>query len=376
MIKVLEVVHSLDVGGIETFVASIQDHVDQREFEVIYLCIGSPGRQIGRAEARIIEKRGTVHWLPCLSLKIGSYQPSSLRRLALFLDGTKPDVVHIHVDGADLVAWMARKRNIPVIRHSHNTRFSKPSGRVRSVIKPLAFRAVRMIVSSGESMRLACSQNAGEFLFGKAAFEVIPNGIDLNRFSFDAERRSRTRRDLGVESSEILLLNIGRCANQKNQWFALEIAAELACRKIEGSLVVVGDGPLIGELQAYAAQLGLDPDKVFLGARDDVADLYSAADVFLLTSLYEGFPISLVEAQANGLVCIVPDNVSKEVDLTGQVMFLPLADGVAKWVDTIGGMSRSRQLANLGGALQSYDFVSVIRRLEDIYRDVTKEPMI
>lgn len=237
-----------------------------------------------------------------------------------------------------LYAGFAKWAGVPRrIVHSHNSGLEK--SRARS-IKYMAHRLSRILFSGFATDYWACSDKAAEFLFPaktakKALF--VPNAIETERYAFCAQSRQRVRSEIHSESSYIVG-NIGRCVQQKNQSFLLDVFAGLLKQRPEARLLLVGDGPLLPELKQKAGQLGIGDACIFYGAAkaEEIPALLSAMDVFCLPSCLEGNPVSAIEAQASGLPCLLADTITRQAKILQQTAFLPIMDkGAEKWVDML-----------------------------------------
>ncbi|NLP48779.1 MAG: glycosyltransferase family 1 protein [Clostridiales bacterium] len=186
-------------------------------------------------------------------------------------------------------------------------------------------------------MYLACSKKAGQWLYGDIGdrLTLVPNGIKVSDFAFNLEKRIATRSRLRLEEGQVALGHVGRLAEVKNHKFLLGVFAAFRSKQPNSTLLLVGEGPLEEELKDECKFLGLESEVRFLGYREDVADLIQAFDVFVLPSFSEGFPITLVEAQACGLPCVVADNITQEVDITGLVSFVSLENSAERWAELI-----------------------------------------
>jgi glycosyltransferase involved in cell wall biosynthesis len=177
--------------------------------------------------------------------------------------------------------------------------------------------------------RFACSAATGRFLyhdllFREQHFEIIPNAIETQHFIFDRSVREVYRALLGIKDS-VVLGTIGRMVLQKNHLFLIRIFDKIR-RHIPGAkLLLIGNGPLAGEIQKQIQDMQLEQDIMCLGERTDVPCLLQAMDIFLLPSVFEGLPISCLEAQASGLPCILSDAITREAGWREQVCFLPLS---------------------------------------------------
>lgn len=276
------------------------------------------------------------------------------------------EVVHIHIPNAAFaVLRSAKKYGVPVrILHSHNARGA--DGAVKKIRNFLLNKwGIRYA-----NRYFACSEAAGTYLYGKRKIKkhqvwVINNAIDLKCYAFREERREQIRRQYGIGPEEMLLGNVGRFVEQKNQTRLLEIFAE-AEKKLDVKLILLGDGELREELKNKAEQLGIAEKVIFAGVVDDVENYLSAMDVFLLPSLYEGLPVVCVEAQAAGLPCLVSANVTREIKLIDRVYFIENGE-TAKWCEMLEELAHDMGTRKSGLKLDAYDIEKQAERLEKIY---------
>ena len=182
----------------------------------------------------------------------------------------------------------------------------------------------------------ACSKAAADFLFGEQIpgdmIRIMPNAIDLSKFAYNQEIRSRYRREYGLENC-FVIGHVGRFVYQKNHEFLIKVFYEVSKEICNARLVLLGEGELITKIQRQVEEYNLNNKVLFLGKRDDVNNWYQAMDVFCLPSRFEGLGIVLVEAQAAGLPCNVSLKVPNEADLSDNIVKLPLS--VADWVRQI-----------------------------------------
>jgi len=223
---------------------------------------------------------------------------------------------------------------------------------------------------------IACSDDAGKWLYGKNVvhnprYEVWKNGIDVQAFRFDGERRDRVRAQLGV-TDQVVLGHVGRFIPVKNHKFLIKVFKAYHETQPKSVLLLVGEGPLVEEAKELANELGIGEHVLFLGVRKDIPDLLAAMDCFLLPSLYEGFPISAVEAQASGLECFISDRVPHDIQITDDLTFIPIDEGVQPWCDALlaSHNSSDRDQAYKKVVDQGYDITEMAAYVERFYRDV------
>lgn len=182
-------------------------------------------------------------------------------------------------------------------------------------------------------------------MFNNRKFCVINNAIAPKKFEFNEKHREEIRKEFGIEKEEILIGNIGRLSQQKNQTILLEIAKELIKKNVKFKIIIVGDGPLENELKLKREKYNLEKQVFFVNTRNDVYKFYSAFDLFVLPSIYEGLPVVSVEAQCNGLPCLFSNTITEEVKINDNIEFLPI-NCIEKWVEKISTLPKRLQENN------------------------------
>lgn len=259
--------------------------------------------------------------------------------------------------------------------HSHNTRDDDSHNFIQRCIG--IFNKLLMITTV--THRVACGKMAGEFLFGKKNFTVIPVCVDSEKFAYNSCLRKRKRSYLGIENN-FVIGNVARFNRQKNQLFLLDIFAEIKKYISHAVLLLVGGHDLPGDDDCFLSvrdkvhQLGLEKDVIFLGMRDDIPELMQAMDVFVLPSLFEGFPVVGIESQAAGLPTIFSDEITKEIGVTKLAYFLSLAkqDEWVKRILKLSNVNFDRALTRTYIADAGYDIKQTARIIESYYVGIVK----
>lgn len=279
------------------------------------------------------------------------------------------DIVHDHGNSSMMaveltIAKLAGVKNR--IAHSHNS--TCPNMRVHRLLNPY-FRAVY-------TKALACGQLAGDWLFGEGNFEVLPNGFHTENFVFSKENRDAIRTELGVKKQQ-LIGHVGRINEQKNQEYLLEIFKEVAAMRNDATLLIVGTGPDEEKIKTRVQEHPYKERIILYGETDNPTAFYSAMDVFAFPSRYEGLPVVLLEAQISGLLCIVSDKVTREVDL-GNINWQSIDDDPKRWANAILSVEyrseeertayRKKHLEEI----QRYDITQSVKQLDRIYTDMMK----
>lgn len=186
----------------------------------------------------------------------------------------------------------------------------------------------------------SCSEDAAKWMFGPSLWKnkpsyLVRNRIDLSLYQKNPEKREEKRGLLKAEEQTLVIGHTGRLAPGKNHEFMLHILKEILTQKKEVILLFLGDGELLESLEHLADELGVSSFVRFMGRRSDVADWLQAMDVFLFPSDHEGLPLSLIEAQAAGLPCVISDAVPKESGITPICRFLSLEEPLDEWAGAV-----------------------------------------
>jgi len=304
-IRVLHAVVNMNRGGAETLIMNLYRNIDLSKIQFDFLT-----SKEGVFDQEIIEMGGRIHRIPYIT--DGGHK-NYIRHLdQFFKENAHYNIVHSHMDKmSGFVLRAAKKAGVPTrIAHSHNTQ--SEGGLAAKIYKSYAGSQIPKV----STHYLACSNVAAKWLFKRKASSstLLKNGIDINKFSFSKAIRDQMRDDLGIETGELVVGHIGRFNHQKNHSFLIDIFKELLRTVPNAVLILAGDGPLRSVIEEKVKHLNLENKVQFLGIRSDVEFLLQAFDVFVFPSLHEGLPITLIEAQASGLPCVISDVISGEVD--------------------------------------------------------------
>lgn len=357
MIRVLQVVTNMDRGGLESMLMNYYRHIDREKIQFDFLV----HRQERAAFDDEIEALGgRIYRLPRLVPWSKSYL-SALNRF--FDEHTGYKVVHVHQDClSSVILKAAKQHDVPVrIAHSHSANQDK------NLKYPIKLWYKRSIPEYATNL-FACGKDAGDWMFGGASYQIINNAIDVAAYTYDPTKRQEMRRQLGLEN-ELTIGHVGRFSQPKNHPFLLDIFTSLLKKEPDAVLLLVGGGADMPKIQAKAQELGIAERVRFLGVRSDVADLMQTMDVFVFPSLYEGLPVTMVEAQAAGLPCIISDKVPSECILTeGVVNIMPLSASPEAWAEKILSMravprtDRHEEIAAHG-----FDITTEAVKLQEFY---------
>ena len=305
----------------------------QNSFQVDYLALGSQPFEQYR---EIIETSRSK----LISLGIHSSGINRLLeiliRLFLFLKNRNYDIIHINSGVPSMVYMCCLASRLAKVRviiaHSHNTYYSRAKRRIPNIF----FKSRISIISD---YLYACSETAAGSMFSERIlrnheWHFIPNAILASRFEFSKEERLRERAKLDLTGKHIIG-HVGSFKEQKNHEYLIRVFAEIYKKDEDARLLLVGTGDREDYIRSFVQRMGVEKQVIFLGQRSDVNLLLNAMDVFILPSKWEGFPVVLVEAQANGLRCFVSDTITPEVVLSDLVSFFSLEENPARCAERI-----------------------------------------
>jgi len=368
-IKILHVVGGMNRGGTETWLMGMLRHSERTQFHFDFL-VHTDQPCAYDEEIRTLGSR----IIPCLHPEQPWRYAQSFRQI-LHTYGPYA-VVHSHVHHySGFVMRLARQAGVPVrIAHSHTT--SPKQG--QKLIRRLYFELMEQQIRANATVGLAVSRQAAEALFGSAwtidsRWHVLYCGIDMAPFRKAVDPVS-VRAQLHIPPDAFVIGHVGRFVEVKNHSFLLDIAAEIARREPLMHLLLIGDGNLRSQIEQRVAEVGLTNRVIFTGERSDIAQLLrGAVDVLVLPSLYEGLPITGIEAQAAGLPLFLSDVVTDELDeITLLVQRISLSESALTWAELILSKHHSMREVSQASAVAAmersrFNVDTNIRQLNKIY---------
>ncbi len=289
-----------------------------------------------------------------------------INKLRKLMAREKYDVIHVNGNSATttielLVAKVAGVSNRIVHNHNSTCTYKCASAILSPVFNRLYTSAI------------ACSELAGDWIFGRDNYIVLNNAIDVERYSYDNTARSEIRKKYDIHDTDVVVGHVGKLVEQKNHEYLINVFSCFHQKIPHTKLLLVGDGVLRDKIESEVKSKSLDDCVIFAGMQDDASFFYSAMDVFVFPSKWEGLPLSLVEAQASGLRCVVSDKITKNVDVTGQVTFLSYNEDEEQWcnhiismldIDRTEASRKSISMIKKNG----YDIETNVACLEKIYK--------
>ena len=300
--------------------------------------------------------------------------PSPKKKLFVFVleylklcENEKFDIIHINMlSAANILPLLCAKisgcKNIIV--HSHN---ASTVGFYRHVLHFTNKFFVKLFANH----YFSCSNAAAKFMFGnKKNVEIIRNAIDISKYKFDVENRKNFRKKINLPQNSILIGHIGRFEKQKNHKFIIRVFNEIFQKNANAFLILIGGGYTMKSIEKLVKKLELAKRVIFYGKTNNTAEIYSAMDLFLLPSFFEGLPVVGIEAQCNGLPVLASTGISAEIQITDLVCRLDLSDGEREWADKSQEMLSRTYERNLFAKeveKAGYNIEEKVKNLADLY---------
>ena len=363
-VRVLHVVGIMNRAGTETMLMNIYRQIDKEKVQFDFVSYsneeGHYDEEIKSLGGRVVKLSNTqsVKDLYHVIKKHGPYQ--ALHAHTLF-----------HCGVANIAAILT---GIPIrISHAHTTLDKNDK-----ISRKIYVKLMRLVINMASTQKLACSKEAGKYLFGQRSlqepsYNYFPNVINyfdlLNKSEEDVDQFKSVQ---GLEN-KVVIGHIGRFIDAKNHSFLLEIFKTVLKKEPKARLLLVGDGDLREQVEGKAKREGIYKMIRFVGIRDDIATMLQSMDVFVFPSIYEGLGLVLLEAQASGVPCIVSESVQPEADLNlGLFTKRSLEESSETWAQTIlenvGKKEQSKEQIISSFEKNQYSLDQGISKLLNIYK--------
>lgn len=365
-LRILQITGTMNMGGIENFLINLYRCIDRSKIQFDFIINDTGKENIFEKEIEILG--GKIFKIPSIVNKGHFAYIKTLRKI--FRENNY-QIVHSHYNTiSGFILNEAKKCGIKNrIAHSHTApgkdiRYTRLSGFYKMYSKSL--------INKNSTLRFACSKEAGQWLYGNNDFKIIKNGIIAKKYIYDIKIRENKRKELNLLKNDIVISHIGSFSDVKNHNFIIRIFNELVKLNSNYKLILVGDGELRTEIEKQVKNLNLIERVLFLGIRQDVNELLQAFDLFLFPSLYEGLPVTMIEAQASGLKSFISDTISKEVDLNCKLIeWLSLNKSAKEWavyIDNNKKYERKNTFEKIKVA--GYDSEENAKKIEKLYLEL------
>lgn len=365
-IKVLYFIDRMLKGGIQALVVDIARNINKDKFQLDCLLLDD-GKKY-ELEDTLKELNCNVYKLENIWIRTPFDYIRYYKEMSKFFKtkGKEYDIVHLHSSSKNfLVLYLAKKNGIKVrIAHSHNTAFQ-----TKNSTKIFFGNILKHFLIKNSTDFMACSTAAGQWLFGdKVEFSILKNAIDLDKFIYNDEKRKEIRNKYGIKDDEIVCGNVGRITEQKNHKFLIEVFNKVFQNNQKYKLLLIGKGEeeKEKELKELVSKYRITNNVIFAGFQENAYDFFNAMDLFVFPSKFEGLGIVLIEAQANGLNCLVSKNIPEEAKITTNVKSISL-DNKEEWMQEILTANKQRKICNKYIERAGYNIKKEIEKLETYY---------
>lgn len=366
-VRILHVLDGLGRGGAETMVMNLYRNIDRDRYQFDFAVCAD---EKGAFADEILALGGKIHKVPRLSIKsILSFKNTWIK---LLREHSEYAIIHGHLrSSASIYLTLANRFDRITIAHSHSTSSGNGS---TAAIKNILQLPIRRTAD----YMFACTQDAGVWLYGKKAvarnnFFVLHNAVDARAFAFDKKHRALVRQTMGL-GDELVIGHVGSFISVKNHRFVIDIFEQVQRRNPKVVLLLVGDGGLRQQIAADIERRGLFANVIMTGDRADVSTLLQAMDVFVLPSKWEGLPVTVVEAQASGLPCLLSDTISGDAQITPLVSCLSLSDTPGVWANKLLALANGHVRQNMADTIinAGYDTAQTTKWLQEFYQHALK----
>lgn len=369
-IRVVQVVGRMDRAGQETFLMNILRQADLDKYE-IWFSVNT--NYVGDYEEEIKKLGGHIFHNP-YPAKVDKL-PQYMKAFRNFLRMEGPfDVVHCHVYYfSAFLLKIAYEERIPIrVMHSHNT----SDGYSNSFFRELYRKQTLKMIDKYSNEKVACGVDAYEMFYGRKCpgdSKILNNAVVLSDYDERLYNIDLLKKNLNIPNGKKIFISVARFLPVKNHVKIIGIFEEfLNTVNRDALLYLLGDGPLIGEIKKMVVEKGLTHNVLFMGKRTNVNEFLMCSDIFLMPSLHEGLPVSLIEAQAAGVNCILSDTITKGIDMgLGLVQWCSLDDANSIWAEKCeekcSSLKKDYEIRKKMIELHGYSLSNTWKKLEDIY---------
>lgn len=366
--KLLVVMQHLRRGGVELAAINFASNLNKDKYSITYYLVDVQNYHDEALESELLTSGAKI--IKVLHRDHG-YIKGYFHAKKIISSG-KYDIVHSHVMFfSGIIAAAAKHCGVKkIVTHSHGTKWNHKENVIFKVYKAV----MRKLINKNATHILACSEAAGEYLYGKKEYQkrgiFVPNGIDCSAYAYNEAVRREVRNEFGIGNGEILIGHIGTIYKIKNQVFLVEIFAEMLKTAPDSHLLLAGERVEDEPVLRKAKELGIENKIIFTGQRSDVSRLLQGFDIMIFPSLYEGLPVSLIEAQAAKLPCLISTAVTNEVAFNKNTAFMPLSEPAAKWGEKAFELIKAnRNETDITSLVNNFDIHKATEILNKIYLD-------
>lgn len=362
MKRVLHIIRTMNMGGAQVIIMNLYRNINRQNIQFDFLL-----NEKGIFDDEIRKLGGTIFYMPYLT-QIG---PNKYKKELenFFAQHLEYKIIHSHMNQVSgLILEAAKRAEVPYrIAHAHST------NNKNHIVGKIYKKYLQHKINNNANYRFACSEDAGKWLYSGEKFTIIKNGIDFSKFAFDSQKREQMRKQLGINSGCIVIGNVGRFSKVKNHTFLINLFKKFQ-EKQEAKLLLIGEGKLKQNMIQKVQEEKLEDKVIFQVEKEHIEDYYQCIDLYICPSLYEGIPLTLIEAQCNGIPILASNTIDKNVKIMENVQFENLSSTLDIWLKDIEELlkeGRTQQIEKIEKA--GYNIKQQARKLEKIYMQMNEK---
>lgn len=286
----------------------------------------------------------------------------SLNKFKKYLKNNKYDLIYLNCYNSFgyIYAKICFKYNKNIIIHGHNSNIDKDYLKIKRLINSL----IKILFNSNNYIYIAPTIEVANFCFSKNnKVNIIENAINYNKYYFNNTYYLKYKKLFNLDK-EIIIGNIGRMEYQKNQLFVLDILNDLLKLNNNYKLIIVGNGSLKSKIIKKINKLKLNDKVILIDKVNNINELINIFDIYLFPSIYEGFPLTLIENQVNNSYCIASTNISKTTKISNKIEYISLDKSSLEFAKIINNLDLQKELV-LDNKLDLKIFIENIDKIID-----------
>jgi len=367
-IRILQVFAEMNRGGAETMIMNLYRHIDRGKIQFDFIV---HTQEKCAFDEEIEQLGGRIYRVPKYVGKNHFAYKNAWKDFFISHPGYR--IIHGHVRStASIYLNIAKRNGLITIAHSHS--IESRGNWLERKVKNIMQLPIRYIAD----FYFACSDQAGEWLFGKNViykdnYYILKNAIEIKKYEFDELKRIKIKEKLGIKD-ELVIGHVGNFTFPKNHQFLIEIFFEFQKKNKNTKLLLVGSGVLENSIRKKISDLYLDNNVILTGSVSNVYDYMQVMDIFVFPSIFEGLGMAAIEAQASGLYTFVSDKIPEDVHLTNLIEVIPLKKSAQYWAYIISKHSGSYQRVDTSIELRNhgYDIEATANWIYNFYLKITE----
>lgn len=352
------------LDGVESVIMNYYRNIDRKKIQFDFLC----NTETVAYESEIKELGGRIYKITARSKNRKKYK----KEMNTFFEQHSQDYSTIWVNVCSLAnidyLIYAKKYGIKKrIIHAHNSK------NMDSFLRGILHKLNKLFITRYATDFWSCSMKASKWFYNNKIIQSekyfqINNAINYEKYKYDSAIRDEYRKKFKIDQNTLVIGNVGRFHFQKNQFFIIKIFNEIHKKVPSSKLILVGDGPDRDNIKSMIKEYNLEDSVLCLGIRKDVAQLMSMMDIFLFPSVFEGLPLTLVEAQASNLLIYASNVISDKVIIDSELIkLISLSENEECWANHIlKAKKNNRESIKIKNLIiqKNYDIKTEVRKFE------------